>query len=228
MTTQEEHTDDSALAGEYVLHLLDHAERSAFEARLLSEPDLRNLVRDWEGQLALLTHNISPVDPPAYVKKRLQSALFPQSAPVRGSFWRWIAGGAVATSVVVAALLFVPELGSDRTFEPSFTASIAADDGGLVVAARYISQTATLEISRQTGDAVPGRVLELWLIAEGAAGPVSLGVLPQDREALIDVPTDIAGQIAGGVLAISDEPSGGSPTGAPTGAVLAVGPVTEV
>jgi len=30
------------------------------------------------------------------------------------------------------------------------------------------------------------------------------------------------------VLAISDEPPGGSPTGAPTGAVLAVGAVTTI
>ena len=31
--------------------------------------------------------------------------------------------------------------------------------------------------------------------------------------------------LAGGVLAISDEPDGGSPTGLPTGAVLATGQV---
>ena len=34
--------------------------------------------------------------------------------------------------------------------------------------------------------------------------------------------------IAGLTLAISDEPPGGSPTGQPTGAVLAVGTVTEL
>jgi len=41
------------------------------------------------------------------------------------------------------------------------------------------------------------------------------------------VPDDLRRRVAGAVLAISDEPEGGSPTGAPTGDVLAVGPVQE-
>jgi len=69
----------------------------------------------------------------------------------------------------------------------------------------------TLQLQRQAGGALPGRVLELWLIAEGAAAPVSLGVLPEAQDAQIIMPDTIAVQIASGLLAISDEPQGGSP-----------------
>jgi anti-sigma-K factor RskA len=71
-------------------------------------------------------------------------------------------------------------------------------------------------------------VLELWLI-EGDAAPVSLGVLPEAPQARVPLDRALAARIAAGaLLAISDEPEGGSPTGAPTGAVLAAGPVQEI
>ena len=83
-------------------------------------------------------------------------------------------------------------------------------------------------MNRTAGAAVPGRVLELWLIA-GDNPPVSLGVLPEAASAEVQLTPDLVAALAAGTLpinlAISDEPPGGSTTGAPTGAVLAMGPV---
>jgi anti-sigma-K factor RskA len=64
---------------------------------------------------------------------------------------------------------------------------------------------------------------ELWGIAGGAA-PRPLGLLPPDPDRtttlrLAQLPAP------GGVLAVSLEPPGGSPTGAPTGPVLYQGKV---
>ncbi len=228
MSTQEDHSDDIALAGEYVLHLLEDAERTAFERRLADEPALRDLMREWDAQVVALADGIAPLVPPAAVKARLHKTLFPETAEKRGGIWNWLAGGLVAAALAIGALLLVPNLGQDSiSGTPTFTASVAAEDGSLVVTASFIAQTNTLEIVRQAGGALPGRVLELWLIADGAAAPVSLGVLPEDPQARIEVPPAIAQQMANAVLAISDEPPGGSPTGAPTGAVLAAGPVTD-
>ena len=225
MSAEEEHSDDIALAGEYVLHLLDAAERKAFEARLVQEPALRDLAREWEAQLALVAQDIAPVTPPAAVKSKLESRLF--AAPERASrgLRRWIIGGMLALGVIVGAAVLLPVLSPPV---PSLTASVVAEDGSLVVAANFIAETNTLEIERQVGAALPGRVLELWLIAADATAPVSLGVLPEDRAARIALSDSLARQMTGAVLAISDEPPGGSPTGAPTGAVLAAGPVTGV
>ncbi len=66
----------------------------------------------------------------------------------------------------------------------------------------------------------------MWLIA-GDDAPVSLGVLP-DGPVRLAIAPDLRPRLAGATLAISDEPPGGSPTGQPSGAVLATGPLTEL
>ena len=68
----------------------------------------------------------------------------------------------------------------------------------------------------------------MWLIADGAGAPVSLGVLPAAQFAELAIPADQIAALAGATLAISDEPLGGSPTGQPTGAILAVGKVNTL
>jgi anti-sigma-K factor RskA len=69
--------------------------------------------------------------------------------------------------------------------------------------------------------------LELWAILPGQA-PISLGVLPDSETARILVPAALRSQAAQFTLAITDEPLGGSPTGGPTGDVLAAGPMTTL
>jgi anti-sigma-K factor RskA len=59
--------------------------------------------------------------------------------------------------------------------------------------------------------------------------PLSLGILATD-ETINEfiIPENFRNQMVGATLAISDEPVGGSPTGAPTGAVLAAGDITTL
>jgi anti-sigma-K factor RskA len=72
----------------------------------------------------------------------------------------------------------------------------------------------------------PERSNELWVIpADGK--PRSLGVVPRPRMHL-DLSDAIARQMHDGVtLAVSIEPIGGSPTGGPTGAVIASGKLED-
>ncbi|HXC59362.1 MAG TPA: anti-sigma factor, partial [Steroidobacteraceae bacterium] len=74
------------------------------------------------------------------------------------------------------------------------------------------------------GDVVPtARDYELWALQPGGAAPVSLGLMPRTGSAnrkLTDAQRTAL--LAARQLALSDEPSGGSTTGAPTGAVLFV------
>ncbi|KKK92899.1 hypothetical protein LCGC14_2698290, partial [marine sediment metagenome] len=58
--------------------------------------------------------------------------------------------------------------------------------------------------------------------------PVSLGVLPDSKTMRIPIPPLWRDQTAQMTLAISDEPVGGSPTGAPTGDILAVGAMANL
>ncbi|MGR3503511.1 anti-sigma factor [Pseudaestuariivita sp.] len=227
MSDQDDHETDAALAGEYVLSLMPDAERTAFEARLRSEPALRDLVRDWTDALVVMADEVPPETPPRQLKAKVDAALFGTPAKARRPLWQWLAGGTVAAAIALGAMVFAPPILQGPPATPTLTAQIMAEDGTLAIAASYFADQRALEIIRAAGDAPPGRVLELWLIAEGAAAPVSLGVLSADSATRLEVSDRLAAQLAGGVLAVSDEPPGGSPTGAPTGSVLAVGEVTD-
>lgn len=230
MTTADDHNDDAALAGEYALHLMDADARAAFEDRLQSDPALRQLVADWDERFVSLADGFTPVAPPAGVKARIDNILFadPSPRPAKVSLLRALLGAGFAAALGLAVLVILPVSDAPETFAPRFTAELAAEDQSLVVVASYAPDAGVLRIDRQSGSARPSRVLELWLIAEGATAPVSLGVLPDQAVVDITVPDALTGQIAGGTLAISDEPVGGSTTGAPTGDVLAAGPVISL
>src|SRR5690606_27694698 len=109
-----------------------------------------------------------------------------------------------------------------------FVASLAADGSAVRYLAVYDEGADRIGLSRLAGKAAPGRAFELWVI-EGQNAPVSLGVLPDDERATLPVSEALrAMMIAGAVIAISDEPEGGSPTGQPTGAVMAAGDLRAI
>ncbi len=229
MTGPEDPIDDKARAAEYVLHLLDASERQVFEARLRDEADLRALVYEWEAHFAPIADEIAPVDPPASVKAAVMSSIAPELPQAASSPWRWLTGFvALGAAAVVAFVLLGPVLRDPGNISPSFQAELAAADGSLVLVAGVIPATHEIVIDRLVGGAPAGRVLELWLIAEGASAPVSLGLLEAEGTTRIRVPDEIAPGVRSGTIAISDEPPGGSPTGAPTGTILATGTFVDL
>lgn len=222
---------DDAMAAEYALGVLPHAERRAFQARLEDSPDLRARVRFWEERLLPLADRVEEVLPPARVLAGIEARLFGGGRTREGwwtslGFWRGLSlvsiAGLLMLGAVVAGLVRFP--GDTRQV---LVAELSGEAGAVRLVALYEPGAGRLRLNRAEGAAAEGRALELWLIA-GDDAPVSLGLLPEDRDAVIEVSAAIAERLAGGVLAISDEPPGGSPTGAPTGAVLATGQVTAI
>jgi anti-sigma-K factor RskA len=225
-TPQEQREDDQALAAEYALGLLEPADARAFEARMARDPVLRALYVIWAEDLARLTDTIAPVTPPPPVYTALDLRLF---GAARQGWLHWLGlVPALIGGLVAAALVYVVTSFGLLTSPvgPRLNAEIAATDQSLVVMAAFDPTTEHLLLTRTAGAAVPGRVLELWLIA-GDNPPVSLGVLPDTAAAELSLSPTVVAALTGGTLAISDEPPGGSPTGQPTGAVLAMGPVTQ-
>ena len=214
---------DRALAAEYALGLLSPAEERAFDARMAEDPVLRRLYADWAEDLAGMADGIAPVIPPAQVKRALMRRVF--GAP-KGRFgWTgWMGGALAGLALGMVALLIVLPVAPLPPDAPR--ASLQAEDGSLRLTVAYDTASGALILTRDAGAAAAGRALELWLIA-GTAAPVSLGVLPEARAARIVLDPGLRATIPGAVLAVSDEPAGGSPTGAPTGAVLAAGPITR-
>ena len=201
--------EDDLMAAEYVSGLLDLEERTAVDNRARSDATFASRITDWENRLSGLNDEFPAVAAPNLMPQ-IEARLFP-AEPKRSlwsSFWAW---GSMATAAVavVAYLALTPAA-------PSFTASLAAEGGSLRYEAVITQDRLTItRVSGAGADAAHSH--ELWLIA-GDNPPVSLGVIPGDGETI-----SLPGVKAGEILAITVEPVGGSPTGQPTTAPVAVG-----
>ena len=239
---------DAALALDFALGALDGAALRSTELRLRRDPDFARDVAAWQAQLGPLADEVAPVAPPPGAWARVESELFrtavarqPEpSRPVAAvlSFWRRLAFGASAVAAVALALLVI----RPDTVPPAIPAAAPAAAGGLLAAsmastdtAKAVLITATYDPSRgaviltpAAADASRGLTPELWLIV-GKDAPRSLGVIDLKDPQAHKVPGALRAQLtSGATLAISLEPAGGSPTGLPTGPVVAAGKLTAI
>lgn len=204
--------DDDALAAEYVLGVLDLAERAEAEARIKRDPAFAARVTGWEARLAGMNDDFADAPAPNLLPQ-IEARLFPvaarPAAPRRrfGFGLGWLSGAAIAA---VLALATLATLAPPR---PELVATLATADNRLAYRITHFGEA--LQVTRVAGvPAVEGQVHELWIIAPNA-NPVSLGLLT-DRPLVVTYPTPPDGF----VFAVSVEPEGGSPTGQPTGPVI--------
>lgn len=202
LTPQEE---DDALAAEYVLGVQDMAERAKVEARIKADPAFAARVTQWETRLSGMNDGF-PETPAPNLLPQIEARLFPlpERPARRGLVWLLAPLGA---ALALAAVFFLAPR------EAALVATLQTEDAALVYEARHLDDTLT--ITRVAGQpAAEGQVHELWIIAPDAA-PVSLGLLA-DAPLAVQYPVPPRGW----TLAVSIEPAGGSPTGAPTGPVI--------
>jgi anti-sigma-K factor RskA len=221
------------LAGAYVMATLPRRAAARFERLMAADPSLAVLVEDWRQRLAPLDATAAPVEPPARVWRAIEREIAPpapillsQPAPQRTPWWdllplwRGLAFGAMAA--VAALLLYIavprplppaaPEIVAvltDPSGAPSWIATAEPQDGGISIAAIRPQPIAS------------DHSFELWAIAGGP--PRSLGLLRTGTGERLTLPA--AAVPHDGVLAVSLEPQGGSPTKAPTGPVLYQGKI---
>lgn len=207
--------EDDALAAEYVLGVLALAERMAVEARVRNDSAFAARVTAWENRLAGLNDGYGDIPAPDLMPK-IEARLFPQPAKARRGLFGWLAGALAAAVVAVAAVVLL---------QPAPPAPVIATLGEADAPLRFEARFdgAAITVTRVAGTPAPaGQVQEVWIIAPDAA-PVSLGLL-EGESLSVHYPQAPAGW----TLAVSLEPAGGSPTGAPTGPVLATGTITEL
>ncbi|OHV70837.1 anti-sigma factor [Mesorhizobium sp. LCM 4577] len=222
---------DDLLAAEYVLGVLPADERQIASRRIDTETALARLVDAWEVHFAPMAAAYAAVEPPASVKAAIDRRLFASSASTSGApsgslwtslaFWRGLAAAAIAALAVYVALPYVnPPV---RPPETRLVASLAADNSNVKYLAVYDAARHEVGLSLVSGERGAGKDFELWMI-EGKNAPVSMGVIPAGQTARMPVAPAVQQKLAqGAVLAVSLEPSGGSPTGQPTGPVVAAG-----
>ncbi|WP_294643121.1 anti-sigma factor [uncultured Aureimonas sp.] len=244
---------DEALAGEYALGLLAPAERRAFERRLRIDPALSRETGLWEERLQPLLDAAPALSPPARLWQAIEAELGPAGAPRAAArsiadptharadapsararkpartgrrvsaIWQWLAIGSMALAAASLAGLALDL----RPAAAPMMASISADGGAPLFVAVVDpdgGHATLMPVSLQPQD---GRVPELWLVPAGGA-PISLGLVDPAAPLRVDLRarTGTGMQMMrtpGAALAVSMEPTGGSPTGQPTGPVVGQG-----
>lgn len=217
------------LAADYVAGTLRGGARRRFEALLPAHAGLRAALRAWEARLMPLTAVLPPQQPSAQVWRRIEARLGGAAAapPLRWwatlAFWRGSAALASVAALSLAVLLASPAPVPPPIVVVLNPAAPPAGAGGVVPASfvASISGDGRAVVTRPLVDVAlpPQRVLELWALA-GTQAPRSLGLISERSATVVRQARLPAG--ADG-LAVSLEPPGGSPTGAPTGPVLYVG-----
>ncbi len=226
--------DPDVAAAELALGLLEGEERAAALRRMLAEPGFAAEVERWRGWLAQLFDLWPEVEPPEDLIERIDASLGGFTAPSTRRFpWPLLA---IAATALAACLLVVvalrpgspppapPPIEAPAASQPTLVAAIGGE--GAAVAAAFDPADGSLRVT--AAPTVPrGRAAQLWVIG-GDGVPRPLGMLASDVTRLVLPPADRARITPGATLAISVEPPGGSPTGKPTGPVIATGALAAV
>ena len=215
-----------ALCAEYLLGTLRGRARRRFERALREEPLVAQRM-----QLLVRTYMPRPSDKQAVAPRadgfaRLRrelklDAFDPRPWYARVARWQW-AGAAVAAVVLGIALTWLRP--TDETF--TAIAQLAGKEAPAVSAAVSADRRTLRLAAAQPAPAQPGTIYELWLLPAEGGAPVSLGTLPALDARLTLAAAQAPRLRAGAKLAVSVEPPGGSPTGAPTGPVILVGEIS--
>ena len=223
------------LAAEFALGTLPPRPRARLARAARTEPVVATAIGEWEQRLAALAAAIPAVTPPPRVWTVIVSRLGLSAASAEAAGDRWWNRLGVWRALTAFAFVAVLGLGiallAQRAGAPeaSIVAVLAGADGkpALIASARR-SDAFLLVKAVAAAPVEAGKALELWMLPTGAA-PRSLGLIPATGIVRVPLPSPIDNALANiPALAVSLEPSTGSPTGLPTGPVLYSGPIERM
>lgn len=216
--------EDEVLAAEFALRLLVGPEAEAAAERMLADRGFADRVAAWNARFAELSEEVDPVPPSPHARRDLMERLFAERRSPAPTLWQRFSGtiGALglAAAAAMAVLLFLaPAPG------PVYVSEVVSEDGSFRYLAFIDTEAQTMRLVRTDGTPPATGSMELWGHAPNDP-PVSLGIIPVDARVTVPLPQVLRSTPDGLVIAVSNEPEGGSPTGQPTGAVLAAGQAT--
>jgi len=224
------HRHLDALCGAYLLGTLRPQARRRFARALQEEPLVALRLAYWQRTFAVKYSEKIAIAPRAGGWQRLQRELDLARYRVpwwrRTGFWRaWAvaASAALAIALALPVAILLRGTGAENLVE---VAVLQGASGGATVSAALSPDRRVLTL-RAARPVLANNLssYELWLLPSEGGAPISLAVLGS-LDARIDVNAQIAPRVrAGAKLAVSVEPAGGSPSGAPTGPVIMVGEV---
>lgn len=210
------------LAAEYVLGTLHGRARRRFERVLVESHQARSAVWRWEQRLGPLAAASGSVQPSASVWKGVEKRIGAQQqrTPWHERLWLW---RGLALAATAAAAAFAILLRTAPAPGPQYVAVFSSEQAQplWVVSADFERRRVSIRpVSAEPPAA--DKSYELWVLPAGGAAPRSMGLLPTGDAAVeTELPPAVQSVLSDAQgLAISLEPAGGSPTGAPTGPVL--------
>jgi anti-sigma-K factor RskA len=223
--------DDIALAGEYVLGLLDAAEEARAAARIATDRDFAAEVEAWRERLQAMFAG-GDAEAPAHLYAAIEGRL-PAKTGQDGTdrkliFWRSLTAiSAGAAAILGILLLQQPEPPALVAPPAPMIAALGSEDGRASLTASYDAATGRMivtPVALDTGALYP----ELWVIpADGVAR--SLGIVDAKAARSMALPAAMRQHMTeGATLAITPEPEGGAPGGKATGPVIASGKITII
>lgn len=222
-------TDIPAVADDYVLGLLEVAETAEVEAEMERNSDLITAVAASRERFLPLDTGIEPAPVDEGLWQRIDHALPEQNAVTpaeppspandNGNGWRTTAFAAIAATVLLVGGLAFSLL---RTVEPMVVAVLLNEAGEVqAVVEDFGNEDATIRLLADIP--VPSdRTIQVWTLPSKEMGPVSLGLIEGIRSARLDGPS-LPVPKDNQLYEITLEQQGGSPTGRPTGPILAKG-----
>jgi anti-sigma-K factor RskA len=232
--------DIDLLAAEYVLGTLPAGERAAVALRLANDRQLAAAVAAWEKRLAPLAEAIAPQEAPSHVWDRIAARIDRLASTPAGTVTdigvmdrrvrRWRATAIAASALAASLLLFAGYREHTRPEQQKTLVAVLQKDAQ----SPAFLVSVDLEQKRLTIRAVsapphPGKSYELWLVHDDLKTPRSLGVIGEGPFTTVQpkLAAYAPKTIEQATLAVSLEPEGGSPTGAPTGPVLFSGKLIQ-
>jgi len=240
--------DRDWLAAEYALGLLEGESLAEAQRRLSDDPDFRREVGGWTGRLAPLLDEVEAAAPPQDLWRRIEprlagaggsgtapaAAANDNLAPLQRKLALWRGYGAAATALAASLAFFmvvrpgaapVPSAPTPVSPIPAagpapLVAMMESKDSPVRLVATYEPATRSLVVMPAAGlTRAAGHSHQLWLIPDGGA-PRPLGIVTPGAPLRLALSGGLAPD---STLAVSVEPTGGSPTGLPTGPVIAAG-----
>ncbi|MCJ2061452.1 anti-sigma factor [Methylobacterium sp. J-088] len=212
------------LAAEYALGTLDAQDRAALEREASHDHATASRIGQWERRLAPLMGAVPSVPPPPRVREALLRALPDVSGGPRGELRqlrrqvrRWQVAAAGSGLLAAGLALFVAVAPSRSPAGGRYLAVVQGGGALPALVVRVDTRTGLAQVRPVGADAPAGRSLEVWYVGAEGAKPLGLvGAAPsQVRLPQVTAPD--------GVIAVSVEPPGGSPSGQPTGPVIYTG-----
>ncbi|MGH6610256.1 MAG: anti-sigma factor [Burkholderiaceae bacterium] len=222
------HRHLDALLGEYLLGSLRGGARRRLERALREEPAVALRLRTLQREFApIYSERIAeqvPADGWQRIERELNLSQHRTPWYSRTSFLRAWAFGATA-ALLIAVTLIAVRVPTETRLTPIAQLALKGAPPSVTAALSPDGTTLRLRAERPIV-AGPLRSYELWLIPAEGGAPISLAVLGA-IDATLQIPPAQVGRLRKGAqLAISVEPLGGSPTGAPTGPVILSGAIT--